>query len=48
MVVVISKVSDGMGASTTSRRAPLRDAIDDGQPNLYKVDHDTHVGMSFG
>ena len=23
-------------------------AIDDGQPNLYKVDHDTHVSMSFG
>ena len=23
-------------------------AIDDGQPNLYKADHDTHVGMSFG
>ena len=23
-------------------------ATDDGQPNLYKVDHDTHVGMSFG
>jgi hypothetical protein len=36
-----------MGASTTSRRAPLRDAIDDGQPNLYKADQDKYGGMSF-